>query len=946
MPGLTIERYYTKPNVNPYDTVQYEKRDCVISNPDGSVVFEMRGAEVPASWSQLASDILISKYFRKSGLYCDASRGETSIKQVVERIVGAIVASAETQGNYFEDAKSADTFADELTYMLLHQIGAFNSPVWFNCGLSRYDIKGQGGNWAWFNDYNIAGVYEVTDAYSRPQCSACFIQSVPDDLMGIYDLAKNEARLFKHGSGTGSNMSKLRSKYEKLSGGGTSSGLMSFLDMLDRVAGSTKSGGTTRRAAVMRCLDMDHPEIEDFINWKVKEEDKAKLLIAGGMDSDYNGEAYKTVSGQNSNNSVRVSDKFMKAVADKNVWHLTARTKVELNDGIIKGCDANDLWNQIANAAWKCADPGVQFDDTINKWHTCKQSGRINASNPCSEFMFLDDTACNLASINLTKFLKPNQAQEFDVNGFQHACNIFLIAQEILVDLSSYPTKSIAQNSHDYRPLGLGYCNLGSMLMRLGIPYDSDYGRFYAGRITSIMGAQAYLTSASIAAHKGPFEGYEKNKESMLEVIRNHRNCTPRHTLVHDSATPLTGRDNARAYNMWQAALQCGEAFGFRNSQVTVLAPTGTIGLLMDCDTTGVEPDFSLVKYKKLAGGGTVKIVNQSVAPALNRLGYPGNERDKIVEWIELYNTFEGAPYLKQEHYPIFDCANKCGANGKRFIAPLAHLKMMAAVQPFLSGAISKTVNLPSTATVEDVQEMYTEGYKLGLKSVALYRDGCKSSQPLNSKQDTDTPREYEEAKTVEVVKTPSGRHKLPKKRKGFTQECRIGGHKVFLRTGEYDDGTLGEIFLDLHKEGASFRSLANCFAMAVSLGLQYGVSLETFVKHFTFTRFDPQGPVEGHANIKMSTSIVDYVFRVLAFEYLQNYDLVHIKPNTERQPADPEYKEDYTDITKRVNTYIANNNLAPMQSDAPICNVCGHTTVRNAACYRCLNCGNSMGCS
>jgi ribonucleoside-diphosphate reductase alpha chain len=1081
--GVHVERRFTSPGTDPLEAVVYERRSSTITNPDGSVVFKMEGAEIPATWSQLASDILISKYFRKAGLHGDKDKGETSVRQVVHRLAHTIRTAADQFGGYFATKTDADTFEDELSYLLVNQFGAFNSPVWFNLGLwHEYGITGSGGNWAW--DAQLNGVTETRYAYERPQCSACFIQAVKDDLMSIYDLVKAEARLFKYGSGTGSNFSSIRGKQEKLSGGGTSSGLMSFLEVFDRAAGATKSGGTTRRAAKMVVLNMDHPEIVDFINWKVREEKKAHALIAAGFSSDFNGEAYHTISGQNSNNSVRVTDEFMRAVEAGGKWQTTYRMTGEVCDTY----EAKDLWRQVAEAAWHCADPGVQYDTTINKWHTCPNSGRINASNPCSEYKFLDDTACNLASVNLTKFLRDDGS--FDVDGYRHACRTFFIAQEILVDLSSYPTAPIAKNSHDYRPLGLGYANLGSLLMALGVPYDSREGRAIAAALTAIMCGHAYKASADMAGTKGPFPGFAKNREPMLRVMRMHRD----HAYAIDRDACPTDLYRA-ACDDWDEAVREGETHGYRNAQATVLAPTGTIGLLMDCDTTGIEPDFALVKFKKLAGGGYFKIVNQTVPKALRRLGYAEREVQEIVAYVSGTNTLlgaphvnrrtlkekgftdaemakveaavpgvfdldsafaawvigeetyerlgagkelrsakgfslleslgftreqiseasdvivgrmtiEGAPHLREEHYAVFDCANRCGKSGQRFLAPMSHVRMMGATQPFLSGAISKTVNLPNDATVDDVAGVYEEGWKLGLKAVALYRDGCKASQPLQSggekkkdekKADTLAPEPLLEPMAAQTAVTPQlslniapgtriygERQRLPKKRHGFTQEARVGGHKMFLRTGEYEDGRLGEIFIDMHKEGAAFRSLMNCFAMSVSIGLQYGVPLQTYVDQFTFTRFEPQGPVEGHPNVKFATSIVDFIFRTLGVEYLHRYDLAHIKPELDSQvpPEPPSLKqlphapseppaaaaakrETLTTDTKSIpHTREAtarsaamdeglgdggsplDAQLDTMMGDAPVCDVCGHITVRNGACYKCLNCGNSMGCS
>jgi len=1101
--GLSLDRRFTERGTDPLDGVVWERRSSVITNPDGSVVFKMEGAEIPAGWSQLATDIVVSKYFRKAGIRGDKAKGETSVRDVVVRLAKTIREFGEDVGGYFASKKDADTFEAELSYLLVHQHGAFNSPVWFNCGLfHRYGIEGAGGNHGVTLDYlrtpqpggsvgsarapGVAAIAETKNAYERPQCSACFIQAVDDDLMSIYELVKNEARLFKYGSGTGTNFSQIRGKQEKLSGGGTSSGLMSFLEVLDRAAGATKSGGTTRRAAKMVCLDLDHPEIIDFIQWKAREEKKAQALIAGGYSSDFNGEAYHTVSGQNSNNSLRVSDDFFHALSSGGQWQTRARTTGEVVDTF----PAKDLWKIVADAAWACADPGVQYDTTINKWHTCPNTARINASNPCSEYMFLDDSACNLSSLNLTKFM--NDDSSFDVEGFRHATRIFFLAQEILVDFSSYPTARIAMNSHDYRPLGLGYANLGSLLMQLGLPYDSEEGRAMSAAITAIMCGQAYAVSADIAATKGPFAGFTKNREPMLRVMGMHRDAA--YAINRDKCPEVLWR---AAREDWDAAVRIGAVHGYRNAQATVLAPTGTIGLLMDCDTTGVEPDFSLVKFKKLAGGGYFKIVNQSVPPALRKLGYSEHETQEIVAFVSGTNTLlaapqinratlkqrgltsedlgkiektipgvfdlslafapwvlgeeaydrlgvsvearrkmgfsllrhlgfntaqieeandtiigrmtvEGAPHLRLEHYAVFDCANRCGKTGERYLAPMSHVKMMASVQPFLSGAISKTVNLPNEATVEDVQKIYEEGWRLGLKAVALYRDGCKASQPLssgNSKEEATVEVEAglaagpAAAPAMPALRPTGTRVRLPKKRIGFTQEAHVGGHKIFLRSGEYLDGTLGEIFIDMHKEGAAFRTLMNCFAQSVSLGLQYGVPLPTYVDQFTFTRFEPSGMVDGHDNIKVATSVVDYIFRVLGVEYLNRFDLAHVQPTPPiEDPSDARGQEEASprlgaarllrgsippgpasadgapasmrgsylgayeasSATRALAAPVATEGpegpdhrgsaldaqLEEMMGDAPLCDGCGHITVRNGACYKCLNCGSSMGCS
>jgi ribonucleoside-diphosphate reductase alpha chain len=1046
--GVHVPRRFTRRGVNPLDEVRWDKRKTVIANPDGSVVFKMDEVEVPSTWSQLATDIVVSKYFRKAGVPGTPGH-ETSVRQVVHRIAHTMRVSGEAQGGYFATPEDADAFESELAHMLVHQIGAFNSPVWFNCGLfHEYGIEGSGGNFFWNPDAKTVQV--TTDSYSHPQVSACFIQSVGDDLMSIFELAKNEARVFKFGSGTGSNFSRLRGRMEKLSGGGTSSGLMSFLEVLDRGAGATKSGGTTRRAAKMVVLDMDHPEIVDFVQWKVREERKVSALVQAGFSSDFNGDAYQTVSGQNSNNSVRVSDTFMNAVVSDGTWQTTYRTTGQVHETH----RARDLWRTVASAAWQCADPGVQYDDTIQKWHTCKGTDRIHATNPCSEFVFLDDTACNLASINLMKFLQEDGS--FDIEGYRHANRVFFLAQEIAVSFASYPTERIAQRSYEYRPLGLGYANLGTVLMVQGLPYDSETARAYSASVTALMTGEAYALSAEMAASKGAFDGYAANRDSMLDVMRLHREAA---RSIDPSYAPRDLR--AAAIECWDRALALGLMHGYRNAQATVLAPTGTIGLLMDCDTTGVEPDFALVKFKKLAGGGYFKIVNQSVPMALQRLGYDEAQISRIVryavgtgsledapqidrsslmakglieseidkvekslagmldirfafsrhalgddtltrlgvgqaerekptftalpflgftdEQIEAANAFicgsltvEGAPGLKPEHYPVFDCANRCGPKGTRFIQPMGHIRMMAAVQPFISGAISKTVNLPNEATVDEVEGIYFDSWKLGIKAVALYRDGSKLSQPLASGGKKAEPKAVDAADVSPKLR----RRRLPKRRHGFTQEARIGGHKVFLRTGEYEDGTLGEIFIDMHKEGAAFRSMMNCFAISVSMGLQYGVPLEDLVDQFCFTRFEPHGRVDGHDNLRAATSVVDYVFRALGIEYLNRTDLAHIvdesmlgQPRPVSPPAGKEHFLQKAENGKgavasvgapvpakavpggnRLNAIKSDNGqnqqASKFSGDAPMCDHCGHITIRNGTCYKCLNCGNSMGCS
>ena len=1107
--GLRFSRHFTKEGISPFEMFEYDYRTSVIKNTTGEVVFQMDNVEVPKQWSQIATDILAQKYFRKAGVpQPDGSTGrETSVKQVAHRMAHCWRVWGE-RNNYFATKEDAQVFYDELIYAILNQACVPNSPQWFNTGLHEvYGITGKPQG-HYFVDGKDGKLKRSTSAYERPQPHACFILSVEDDLVndgGIMDLWVREARIFKYGSGVGTNFSSIRGEGEKLSGGGTSSGLMSFLKIGDRAAGAIKSGGTTRRAAKMVCLDIDHPEIESFVNWKVEEEKKVAALIAAGYPSDYEGEAYKTVSGQNSNNSVRISNEFFHALEKDGDWELKARS-----DGhTMKTIKAKKLWDEINYAAWRCADPGTQYDTTINEWHTCPEGGRIRASNPCSEYMFLDNTACNLASVNLRKFFNEDN-NTFDVPGFEYTVRLWTTVLEISVLMAQFPSKEVAQLSYDYRTLGLGFANLGSMLMVSGIPYDSDKARGIAGAISAIMTGIAYKTSAELAEHLGSFSRYEENKNHMLRVMRNHR------AAAYDAIEAYEGIEikpqgiNAKdcpdyllkaATKAWDDAVRLGEKFGYRNAQTTVIAPTGTIGLVMDCDTTGVEPDFALVKFKKLSGGGYFKIINQSVPQALRNLKYSESEIEEIVNYAkghatlknaphinfesltkkgfnaadiqkiekalptafeigfvfnafnlgeeclqrlgfkaEDYNNFEwnllnalgftdeqideanvyicgtmtveGAPYLKEEHLPVFDCANKCGHLGERYIHYSGHIKMMAAAQPFLSGAISKTINLPNEATVSEIEEAYLLSWKLGLKACALYRDGSKLSQPLSNKSDKKKKSEDAEDESVEKQHETAlvnmgqltiddlleevnkrvqdsadtslkrqlamivERRSLPAKRRGFTQKAKINGQALFLRTGEYSDGTLGEIFIDMAKEGATMRSMLNCFAISISIGLQYGVPLEEFVEKFVFTRFEPSGMVE-HPNIKTTTSIIDFMFRSLAYEYLGRNDLVHVldKPEVENlgnQPWDentptigervPELSEirvtgssaikaqkSYrSEHVKKTNSDLDAVNAASknMQSDAPACNTCGHITIRSGTCYKCLNCGNSMGCS
>ena len=1084
---MKFERRFTTAGKDPYASLEFRFASSEIKNPDGTVVFRAENIEVPVQFSQVATDIMAQKYFRKAGVPAQLKTveesavpswlwrsvpdeaalaelpeeerfsGENSAKQVFNRLAGTWTYWG-WKGGYFSDEEDARTYYDEMCYMLAAQMAAPNSPQWFNTGMHwAYGIDGpsQGHHYV---DYKTGKLTRSASAYEHPQPHACFIQSVSDDLVnegGIMDLWVREARLFKYGSGTGSNFSRIRGEGESLSGGGRSSGLMSFLRIGDRAAGAIKSGGTTRRAAKMVTVDVDHPDIEAYVDWKVVEEQKVAALVAGSKlaqlhmgevmaachdeavsgddrfeprankrlkkaiiaargamipenyvqrviqfarqgyteiefktyDTDWDSEAYLTVAGQNSNNSVRVSNEFLQAVLDKGDWELVKRR----DNGVAKRINASDLWEKIAYAAWACADPGLQYDTTINEWHTCPEGGRINASNPCSEYMFLDDTACNLASLNLMQFR--HEDGSFDIPAFEHACRFWTLTLEISVLMAQFPSKEIAQLSYEYRTLGLGFANIGGLLMAQGHSYDSDEGRAICGSISAIMTGVAYATSAEIASEVGPFPQYKKNAKHMLRVMKNHRlaahgkakgykglNILP----VPLDAAPCPDQkliDAAKA--AWDKAVELGSEHGYRNAQATVIAPTGTIGLVMDCDTTGIEPDFAIVKFKKLAGGGYFKIINRVVPEALANLGYSAAQISDIVNYavgagslkncqsispsalrdkgfgdeelakveaamesafdvkfafnrftlgddfcketlgftdaqlndysfnmlealgfekdaIEAANThvcgsmtLEGAPHLKDEHLPVFDCANVCGRIGKRFLSVNSHITMMAAAQPFISGAISKTINMPNSATVEECGEAYMLSWRLGLKANALYRDGSKLSQPLSSGliDDIEDDEEAAEAldtpvaaaapqvieKIVERIVHSAEREKLPQRRKGYTQKATVGGHKVYLRTGEYEDGRLGEVFIDMHKEGAAFRSLMNNFAIAVSIGLQYGVPLEEFVEAFTFTRFEPQGIVSGNDAIKMSTSILDYTFRELAISYLDRHDLGHV---------------------------------------------------------------------
>ncbi|MDF0520272.1 vitamin B12-dependent ribonucleotide reductase [Bradyrhizobium yuanmingense] len=1093
---MRIERRHTTSGQSPYAGIEFRLTTSEIRNPDGSVVFKLDNVEVPAEWSQVASDVLAQKYFRKAGVAARLKKveeesvpsflwrsvpdtdalnalpekeryvSELSAKQVFDRLAGCWTYWG-WKGKYFSTDEDAQAFYDELRYMLAMQMVAPNSPQWFNTGLHwAYGIDGPGQG-HYYVDPFTGKLTKSKSAYEHPQPHACFIQGVGDDLVnegGIMDLWVREARLFKYGSGTGSNFSRLRGEGEKLSGGGRSSGLMSFLKIGDRAAGAIKSGGTTRRAAKMVVVDVDHPDIETYIDWKVKEEQKVAALVTGSKinqkhlkavlkacvncegsgddcfdpeknpalrreiklarrslvpdnyikrviqfakqgykdiqfdtyDTDWDSEAYLTVSGQNSNNSVSLKDDFLRAVETDGDWNLNARTSKK----VTKTLKARDLWEKIGYAAWASADPGLHFNTTMNDWHTCKASGDIRASNPCSEYMFLDDTACNLASANLLTFYN-TETKRFDVEGYEHLCRLWTVVLEISVMMAQFPSKAIAELSYEFRTLGLGYANIGGLLMTMGLPYDSKEGRALCGALTAVMTGITYKTSAEIAAELGTFPGYKKNAAHMLRVIRNHRRAAHGQSNGYEALSvnpvPLDlvscpqGDLVSHAQAAWDAALELGEKHGYRNAQTTVIAPTGTIGLVMDCDTTGIEPDFALVKFKKLAGGGYFKIINRAVPAALRALGYRESEIAEIEayavghgslanapginvstlkakgftddaiakvekalptafdikfafnKWtfgedfirdqlgigaeaiaapgfdllqavgftkreIEAANvhicgamTVEGAPHLKAEHYPVFDCANPCGKIGKRYLSVESHIRMMAAAQPFISGAISKTINMPNDATVEDCKSAYMLSWKLALKANALYRDGSKLSQPLNSQLISDDEDEDDAVellhekpmaarathvaekvveKLVERIVVMREREKMPDRRKGYTQKAVVGGHKVYLRTGEYDDGRLGEIFIDMHKEGAALRSFINNFAIAVSLGLQYGVPLDEYVDAFTFTRFEPAGPVQGNDSIKYATSILDYVFRELAVSYLSRFDLAHVDPN------------------------------------------------------------------
>jgi ribonucleoside-diphosphate reductase alpha chain len=895
--GLAVPRYFTTPGVDPADEIAWELRSASITGEDGKVVFEQKNIEVPKSWSMLATNVVASKYFR--GQPGTAER-ETSVRQLVGRVVNTITRWGE-QGGYFKSVEDKAAFHAELSHLLLRQKVAFNSPVWFNVGVEEH-----------------------------PQCSACFINSVDDSMESILTLAKTEGMLFKYGSGTGSNLSPIRSSREVLKGGGTASGPVSFMKGFDAFAGVIKSGGKTRRAAKMVILNVEHPDVLEFIRCKVGEEKKAHVLIDAGYDPSFNGEAYSSVFFQNSNNSVRVTDEFMKAVAEDRAFSTRAVT-----DGkIVDTYRARDIFREISEAAWQCGDPGLQFDTTINGWHTSANTARINASNPCSEYMFLDDTACNLASLNLMHFRTIDG--EFDVEAFKHAVDITLLGQEIIVGFSKYPTERITRNSYDFRPLGLGYANLGALLMASGLPYDSDEGRAYAGAVTSLMAGRAYHMSAKMAEHLGPFAGYAVNRDPMLGVIRKHRKAAYQ-LPVHADAKLFEAQKA-----VWDDALQLGEQAGYRNAQVTVLAPTGTIGFMMDCDTTGIEPDIALIKYKKLVGGGMLKIVNQTVPLALQKLGYSTTETEAIVAYLDKHDTIEGAPFLKAEHLPVFDCAFK-PAKGSRSIHYMGHIKMMGAAQPFLSGAISKTVNLPNEATVEDIEMAYLESWRAGLKAVAVYRDGCKRSQPLNTSK-SDKKAEAAQA-SPQVVVERVARKRLSDERRALTHKFSIAGHEGYLTVGMYEDGQPGELFITMAKEGSTVSGLMDSFATAISLSLQYGVPLKVLADKFSHTRFEPSG-FTNNPDLPIAKSITDYIFRWLSLKFLPQEGQTESLMEAEAKAVAAVHPKASHPAAASATGPQQIQSAFLNQADAPPCPVCGTITVRNGACYKCHNCGATTGCS
>jgi ribonucleoside-diphosphate reductase alpha chain len=926
-PGLEFPRFFSTAGVDPFDQIEWEWRDAVIGGEKGQIVFEQRQVEMPKPWSQQATNIVVSKYFRG---HIGSPDRERSVKQLIARVVDTISEWARKQ-KYFASDEAVAAFSGDLKHLLVEQKAAFNSPVWFNCGFEK-----------------------------APQCSACFINSVDDTMESILTLAKTEGMLFKFGSGTGSNLSAIRSSKELLAGGGTASGPVSFMKGFDAFAGVIKSGGKTRRAAKMVILNAEHPDIVEFINCKVEEEKKAWALIDAGYDGSFTGTAYSSVFFQNSNNSVRVTDEFMRAVLDDGLW----QTRGVVTGEVMDTYRARDLMTLIAEGTWVCGDPGMQFDTTVNEWHTCPNTARINASNPCSEYMFLDDSACNLASLNLMKFVREDG--EFDSESFKAACRTLITAQEILVDNSSYPTKAIEKNSHAYRPLGLGYANLGALLMSRGVPYDSDAGRDYAAAITALMTGEAYAQSARIARDQGgPFAGYDVNREPFLRVMRKHRDA-----IKDINAKNVPGDLYNAAKQSWDEAVELGEDFGYRNAQATVLAPTGTIGFMMDCDTTGVEPDIALVKYKKLVGGGMMKIVNTTVPMALKKLGYTAAQIQDIINHIDQHETIEGAPHLLERDLPVFDCAFKA-ANGQRSIHYMGHIKMMGATQPFISGAISKTVNVPKEASAVDIEQAYLESWRLGAKAISIYRDGSKRTQPLNTSksatvipsgvaQTAEAKAVFEQAVAAAVAARAPQRRRLPDERNAITHKFDIAGHEGYITVGLFEDGQPGEIFLVMAKEGSTISGFADAFAQAISYALQYGVPLQALVDKFSHVRFEPSGMTK-NPDVRFAKSIVDYIFRWMASKFLSP-EAQYVAGVNNRDdvmepvlpiPAPPAAKtiaseSATTEPLARRSLGGGGSTFAAMQNqeDAPPCSTCGSIMVRSGACYKCANCGTTSGCA
>jgi ribonucleoside-diphosphate reductase alpha chain len=968
--GLHIEsRFCPRDVADPFDTVQWELRSAAIKDENGEILFEQNDCEIPAGWSQLATNVVVSKYFYGEN---GTDERERSVRDLIHRVTRTIADWGKADG-YFLTDEDGENFYRELTWLCLHQHGAFNSPVWFNVGLfHRYGVRGDKCNW--YYDVIEQRVKQPENPYEFPQGSACFIQSVDDNMEDIMRLATSEAMLFKFGSGTGTDLSTLRSCREKLSGGGRPSGPLSFMRVYDQIAAVVKSGGKTRRAAKMQSLKIWHPDILEFIECKWKEERKAHTLIASGQyEANFNGEAYSSVLFQNANLSVRLTDEFMETAEKGGKW--TTRWVSSLASGEPPAYEARWLLERMSECAWQCGDPGVQYDTTINRWHTCPNSGRINASNPCSEYMFLDNTACNLASINLMKFRRPDGT--FDAQRFKAACRLFFIAQEILVDHASYPTDLIAEKSHLYRPLGLGYSNLGSLVMSAGLAYDSDAARGLCGSVTALLHGAANLTSAELAGVVGPFEGYADNREPMQRVMQMHRDAVE----DIDNAGPKYLKDASR--QVWDQVLVSGRRNGFRNAQATVLAPTGTISFMMDCDTTGIEPDIALVKYKQLAGGGMLKIINKTVPQALRSLGYDQATMEAIVKYIDQHDTIEGTSDLSEDHLSVFDCAFK-PANGTRSIPWKAHVRMMAAAQPFLSGAISKTVNMPAETTPAEIAEAYLWGWQMGLKALAIYRDGSKQSQPLSTRSEGDKAAGKEKEKEI-VYRVR--RERLPDTRNSVTHKFNVGGHEGYINVGLYPDGRPGELFITMAKEGSTIGGLMDCFGTAISMSLQYGVPLEVLVNKFSHTRFDPMGHTT-NPEIRIAKSVVDYIFRWMGMNFLNGYreasqGLPFKSCGDEPQPEtlalateEARTKAWSLDPHPAGNGHSASGNgkidlemleraglsvqaedtsnapsirseqFARFQSDAPACDNCGAITVRNGNCYLCHNCGNSMGCS